>query len=71
MVLPIPLAVAAAAAVAVEVASTMVIGLPGTAYSSQSKTRVSDVAVNLGSCVKGDSPFYLRACVTGATTINV
>jgi hypothetical protein len=69
VVLPIPLA--AAAAMAAEAASTMVIGLPNTACASQSVTRVSGVAANIGSCAKGDSPFYLRARVTEATTINV
>jgi hypothetical protein len=49
----------------------MVVGLPNTACASQSETRVSDVRANVGSRAKGDSPFYLRARVTGATTINV
>jgi hypothetical protein len=79
VVLHIPLAAVAAAAVAAEVvataaaevASTMVVGLPDTACASQSETRVLDVAANVGSRVKGDSPFYLRARLTGTTTINV
>jgi hypothetical protein len=49
----------------------MVVGLPNTACASQSETRVSDVTANVRSRAKGDSPFYLRARVTGATTINV
>jgi hypothetical protein len=49
----------------------MVIGLLDTVCASQSKTRVSDVAVNVGLRAKGDSSFYLRAHVAGATTINV
>jgi hypothetical protein len=64
VVLPIPLAAA-------EAASTMVIGLPNTACASQSVTRVLGVVANVGSCAKGDSPFYLRARVTEATMINV
>jgi hypothetical protein len=79
VVLPIPWATAAAAVVAAEatvaaaaeVASTMVVGLPDIACASQSKTRVSGVAANVGSRAKGDSPFYLCAHVTGATTITV
>jgi hypothetical protein len=67
VVLPIPLA----AAVAAEAAATMVVGLLDTACASQSESRVSGVAVNVGSRAKGDSPFYLRARVTGATIINV
>jgi hypothetical protein len=69
VVLPIPLAAAAAAAAA-EVASTMVVGFLDTTCASQSETRVSGVAANVGSRA-GDSPFYLRARVTRATTINV
>jgi hypothetical protein len=78
VVLPIPLAVAAAAVVvaeaaatAAEVASTMVVCLLDTTCASQSETRISGVAVNVGSHAKGDSPFYLLTWVTGATTINV
>jgi hypothetical protein len=73
VVLPIPWAavVAAAAVATVEAASTMVIGLPDTACASQSETRVSGVAVNVGLRAKGDSPFYPRTRVTGAITINV
>jgi hypothetical protein len=78
VVLPIPWAASAAVAVAAEVVaaaaeavSTMVVGLPDTTCASQSETRVSGVAVNVGLCAKGDSPFYLRARVTEATTINV
>jgi hypothetical protein len=77
VVLPIPLAATAAAAVATEaataaeVASTMVVGFPNTMCASQSETRVSSVAANVGSRAKGDSPFYLRTRVTRATTINV
>jgi hypothetical protein len=64
-------AVAAEAAAAAEAASTMVVGLLEIACTSQSETRVSGVSANVGSCAKGDSPFYLRTRVTGATTINV
>jgi hypothetical protein len=78
VVLPIPWATTATEAVAAEVvaaaaeaASTMVVGLPDTACAGQSETRVLSVAVNIGSRAKGDSPFYLHVCVTGATTINV
>jgi hypothetical protein len=67
VVLPILLAAAAEA----EAASTMVVGLPNTACASQSETSVSDVATNIGSHAKGDSPFYLCARVTRATIINV
>jgi hypothetical protein len=69
VVLPIPLA--AAAAMAAEAASTMVVGLLDTLCASQSETRVSGVAVNVGSRAKGDSSFYLHARVTRVTTINV
>jgi hypothetical protein len=76
VVLPIPWAAAAAAAVAIEVAaaeaaSTMVVGLSDIACASQSESRVLGVVAYVGSRVKGDSPFYLRARVTGATTIYV
>jgi hypothetical protein len=79
VVLPIPWAAAAAVAVATEAAvavateatSTMVVCLSDTACASQSETRVSGVAASVGSRAKGDSPFYLRARVTGATIINV
>jgi hypothetical protein len=63
VVFSIPLAAAATA--------TMVVGLLDTAFTSQSETRVLDVAANIGARAKGDSPFYLRARMTGATTINV
>jgi hypothetical protein len=56
IVLPILLAAVAVAA-AVEAASTMVMGLPDTVCASQSETKVLGVAANIGSCVKGDSPF--------------
>jgi hypothetical protein len=75
MVLPIPLAAAVmvveVAVAAAYAASTMAVGLLDTVCASQSETRVSDVTANVGSRGKGDSPFYLRTCVTGATTINV
>jgi hypothetical protein len=70
VVLPIPLA-AAVAVVVVEAASTMVVDLLDTACASQSETRVSGVAVNIGSCAKGDSPFYMCANVTGTPIINM
>jgi hypothetical protein len=54
-----------AAAAAAEATSTMVVGLSDTACASQSETRVSGVAANVGSYAKGDSTFYLRARVTG------
>jgi hypothetical protein len=66
----LPILLAAVAAVA-EAAPTMVVGLLDTVCTSQSETRVSVVAVNVGSRAKGFSPFYLCAHVTGATTINV
>jgi hypothetical protein len=69
VVLPIPLAAAVAATVA-EATSTMVVGLPDIVCASQSETRVLGVVTNVGSHAKGDSPFYLRARVTGATTIS-
>jgi hypothetical protein len=65
VLLPIPLAAAA------EATSTMDVGLPDTVCASQSETRVSSVAANIGSRAKGNSPFYLHARVTGVTTINV
>jgi hypothetical protein len=77
VVLPIPLVTVAAAVAVAEVAAaaeamaTMVVGLPDTACTSQSETRVLDMAANVGSRAKGDSPFYLRARVNGATTINM
>jgi hypothetical protein len=67
----LPILLAAAAVMAAEAASTMVVGLPNTACASQSETSVSDVATNIGSHAKEDSPFYLCVRVTGATTINV
>jgi hypothetical protein len=69
VVLPVPLVVAAVTTA--EAASTMIVGLPNTTCASQSETRVSNVAVNVGSRVKEDYPFYLRACVTDATIINM
>jgi hypothetical protein len=77
VVLPIPWATVATATVAVEAAtaaeamSTMFIGLSDTTCASQSETRVSGVAANVGSRAKEDSPFYLCACLTGVATINV
>jgi hypothetical protein len=56
VVLPIPLAAATVAAVAAEVAATMVIGLPDIACASQSETRVSDVAANVGVACQGGLP---------------
>jgi hypothetical protein len=63
--------VAAEVVAAIDATSTMVVGLLDTACASQSETRVSGVAANVGSRAKGYSPFYLCACVTGVTTINV
>jgi hypothetical protein len=63
VVFSIPLAAAAT--------TTMVIGLLDIAFTSQSETRVLDVAANIGARAKGDSPFYLCARMTGATIINV
>jgi hypothetical protein len=51
--------------------STMVIGLLDTTCASQLETRVLYVIANGVSRAKGDSPFYLRARVTGVTIINV
>jgi hypothetical protein len=58
VVLPILLA---ATTVAAEVASTMVVGLSDTACASQSETRVSDVAANIGVACQGGLPL-LSAC---------
>jgi hypothetical protein len=60
VVLLIVLVVATAAAevaAATKAASTMVVGLSDTACTSQSETKILDVAANVGSRAKGDSPF--------------